>query len=183
MVKGLRQNQGKEGDYVSLCLADIRAELRQSDASIKASALLKLSYLTMIGYDMDMGLAVTVEVMACAKFTVRRSAYLAAALAFTADTTNGGYVQRVRFRTLGTNANATAARIWVNNGATTATAANNTLIDEITLPTTTVSQVAAQSNYELPLNFALPAGYRVYITVATAPTSAGWNATVIGGKY
>ena len=104
-------------------------------------------------------------------------------LAFTADTTNGGYVQRVRFRTLGTNANATAARIWVNNGAATATAANNTLIDEITLPTTTVSQVAAQSNYELPLNFALPAGYRVYITVATAPTSAGWNATVIGGKY
>ena len=104
-------------------------------------------------------------------------------LAFTADTTNGGYVQRVRFRTLGTNANATAARIWVNNGSTTATAANNTLIDEITLPTTTVSQVAAQSNYELPLNFALPAGYRVYITVATAPTSAGWNATVIGGKY
>ena len=104
-------------------------------------------------------------------------------LAFTADTTHGGYVQRVRFRTLGTNANATAARIWVNNGSTTATAANNTLIDEITLPTTTVSQVAAQSNYELPLNFALPAGYRVYITVATAPTSAGWNATVIGGKY
>lgn len=104
-------------------------------------------------------------------------------LAFTADTTNGGYVQRVRFRTLGTNANATAARIWVNNGSTTSTAANNTLIDEITLPTTTVSQVAAQSNYELPLNFALPAGYRVYITVATAPTSAGWNATVIGGKY
>jgi len=104
-------------------------------------------------------------------------------LAFTADTTNGGYVQRVRFRTLGTNANATAARIWVNNGSTTATASNNTLIDEITLPTTTVSQVAAQSNYELPLNFALPAGYRVYITVATAPTSAGWNATVIGGKY
>lgn len=104
-------------------------------------------------------------------------------LAFTADATNGGYVQRIRFRTLGTNANATVARVWVNNGSTTATAANNTLIDEITLPTTTVSQVAAQANYELPLNFALPAGYRIYITVGTAPTSAGWNATVIGGKY
>lgn len=104
-------------------------------------------------------------------------------LAFTADATNGGYVQRIRFRTLGTNANATVARVWVNNGSTTATATNNTLIDEITLPTTTVSQVAAQANYELPLNFALPAGYRIYITVGTAPTSAGWNATVIGGKY
>jgi hypothetical protein len=104
-------------------------------------------------------------------------------LAFTADATNGGYVQRIRFRTLGTNSNATAARIWVNNGATTATAANNALIDEITLPSTTVSQVASQANYELPLNFALPAGYRIYVTLGTAPTSAGWNATVIGGKY
>jgi hypothetical protein len=104
-------------------------------------------------------------------------------LAFTADVTNGGYVQRIRFRTLGTNSNATAARIWVNNGATTATGTNNTLFDEITLPTTTVSQVAGQANYELPLNFALPAGYRIYVTLGTAPTSAGWDAIVIGGKY
>ena len=104
-------------------------------------------------------------------------------LAFTADATNGGYVQRIRFRTLGTNSNATVARVWLNNGATTATAANNSLIDEITLPITTVSQVASQANYELPLNFALPAGYRIYVTLGQAPTSAGWNATVIGGKY
>ena len=104
-------------------------------------------------------------------------------LAFTADATTGGYVQRIRFRVLGTNSNSTVARVWVNNGATTATAANNTLIDEITLPNTLVSQVASQANYELPLNFALPAGYRVYVTLGTAPTSAGWNATVIGGKY
>jgi hypothetical protein len=104
-------------------------------------------------------------------------------LAFSADSTNGGYVQRIRFRTLGSNTNATVARIWVNNGLTTATAANNVLFDEITLPTTTVSQVAAQANYELPLNFALPAGYGIYITLGQAPTSAGWEATVIGGKY
>jgi hypothetical protein len=104
-------------------------------------------------------------------------------LAFSADSTNGGYVQRVRFRALGTNSNATVARVWVNNGLTTATAANNALFDEITLPTTTVSQQAAQANYELPLNFALPAGYGIYITLGTAPSSAGWEATVIGGKY
>lgn len=104
-------------------------------------------------------------------------------LVFTADATNGGYVQRIRFRTLGANSNVTVARIWVNNGLTTATAANNTLFDEITLPNTAASQVAAQANYELPLNFALPAGYRIYVTVGTAPTSAGWDVTVIGGKY
>ena len=104
-------------------------------------------------------------------------------LAFSADSTNGGYVQRIRFRTLGSNSISTVARVWVNNGLTTATAANNVLFDEITLPTTTVSQVAAQANYELPLNFALPAGYGIYITLGQAPTSAGWEATVIGGKY
>jgi hypothetical protein len=104
-------------------------------------------------------------------------------LAFSADSTNGGYVQRIRFRTLGSNSNATVARIWVNNGATTSTGTNNTLFDEITLPTTTVSQVAGQANYELPLNFALPAGYRIYVTLGQAPTSAGWDAIVIGGKY
>lgn len=104
-------------------------------------------------------------------------------LAFSADSTNGGYVQRIRFRTLGSNTNATVARIWINNGGTTATAANNTLFDEITLPVTSVSQVAAQANYELPLNFALPPGDRIYVTLGTAPTSAGWQATVIGGKY
>jgi len=104
-------------------------------------------------------------------------------LVFTADATNGGYVQRIRFRPLGTNSNATACRIFINNGSATGTATNNTLWDEITLPATTNSEVAAQANYELPLNFALPAGYRIYVTVGTAPTSAGWDATIIGGKY
>jgi len=103
--------------------------------------------------------------------------------AFTADTTEGGYVQRIRFRTLGTNSVATVARVWINNGGVTTTAANNTLFDEITLPTTTAIQTAAQANYELPLNFALPPGDRIYITLGLAPTSAGWQATVIGGKY
>jgi hypothetical protein len=104
-------------------------------------------------------------------------------LAFNADITNGGYVQRIRFRTLGTNLAATVARIWINNGSTTGTGTNNTLWDEITLPITTNSEVAAQANYELPLNFALPPGYNIYVTLGTAPNAAGWDATVIGGKY
>ena len=104
-------------------------------------------------------------------------------LAFTADSTNGSYVQRIRFRPLGTNTNATVARVWINNGSATTTASNNTLFDEVTLPTITNIETAAQSNYELPLNFGLNPGYRIYVTVGTAPTSAGWNATVIGGDY
>ena len=95
----------------------------------------------------------------------------------------GGFVQRIRFRTLGTNTSATVARVWINNGSTTGTAANNTLFDEITLVATTVSEVAAQATFELPCNFALPATYRIYITLGTAPTSAGWLATVVAGKH
>lgn len=103
-------------------------------------------------------------------------------LVFTAGA-NGSYVQRIRFRTLGTNSAATVARIWINNGGATGTGTNNTLWDEISLPVTTNSEVAAQANYELPLNFALPSGYTIYVTLGTAPNAAGWDATIIGGDY
>lgn len=95
--------------------------------------------------------------------------------------TNGSYVQRIRFRHLGTNV-ATVGRVWINNGSTTGTAANNTLFDEITIAANTLSQVAAAINYELPLGFALPAGYIIYVTLGTG-VAAGFKVTVIGGDY
>jgi hypothetical protein len=106
-------------------------------------------------------------------------------LAFTADATNGGYVQRIRFKpnnASGTNNIATVARVWLNNGSTTATAANNVLIDEISLPATTGSATAALPVYELPLNFAMPPGYTIYVTLGTG-VAGGYRTTVIGGKY
>lgn len=101
--------------------------------------------------------------------------------AFTADATNGGFVQRIRFRAAGTNI-ATVARVFINNGSTNATPANNILWDEITLAATTLSEVAALAVYELPLNFALPAGYKLNVTVGTT-VAAGYYVSVIGGKY
>ena len=95
--------------------------------------------------------------------------------------TNGSYIQRIRFRHLGTNI-ATVARVWINNGSTTGSAANNTLWDEITLAANTLSQTAAAINYELPFGFALPAGYIIYVTLGTA-VAAGFKATIIGGDY
>jgi hypothetical protein len=100
---------------------------------------------------------------------------------FTADATNGGFIQRVRFRAAGTNV-ATVARIFINNGSTNATIANNILWDEITLAATTLSEVAALAVYELPLNFALPPGYKINVTIGTT-VSAGYCVSVIGGKY
>ena len=101
-------------------------------------------------------------------------------LVFTASS-NGGYVQRIRFRPQGSNA-VTVARVFINNGGVTGTTANNILWDEITLPATSNSETSALPTYELPLNFALPAGYRIFVTLGTV-VLGGYSVTVIGGKY
>jgi len=102
-------------------------------------------------------------------------------LVFTADNTSGGYVQRIRFRPLGSNI-ATVARVWINNAGATGTTANNVLFDEVSLAATTAAQTSALANTELPLNFALPLSYRLYVTLGTGVT-AGYDVSVIGGKY
>lgn len=100
---------------------------------------------------------------------------------FTADTTNGGYVQRMRFKPLGTNV-ATVARVWLNNGSATTTGSNNSLWDELTIVASTASQTSALPVYEIPLNFALPPSYRLYVTLGTSGAT-GYDVTTIGGKY
>ena len=100
---------------------------------------------------------------------------------FTADATEGGFVQKIRFRAAGTNV-ATVARIFINNGSTNATAGNNILFDEITLAATTLSEVAALALYEIPLMIPLPAGYKINVTIGTT-VSAGYYVSAIGGKY
>ena len=100
-------------------------------------------------------------------------------LVFTAGT-NGSYVQKIRFRHTSSNATATVARIFINNGGATTTAANNVLFDEITIAVNTIVQTAASTNYELPLNFALPPNYIIFVTIGTA---ANLDATIIGGDY
>jgi hypothetical protein len=94
---------------------------------------------------------------------------------------SGGYVQRIRFKPLGANV-ATVARVWINNGLDNATAANNTYWDDISLPATSLSETSASPTFELPLNMALPAGYKIIVTLGTA-VAAGYTITVIGGKY
>jgi hypothetical protein len=96
---------------------------------------------------------------------------------------SGSFVQRIRFKASGSTT-ATAARIFINNGSATGSAANNVLFDEITLPLTTGIQTAATAVYELPMNIALPAGYRILTTLATAQSAGGgWYAAAVGGSY
>lgn len=80
---------------------------------------------------------------------------------------NGSLVTRLMIKSLGTNA-ASVLRIFVNNGLTLATPANNALIKEMTLPATTASQIAGSNDWEIPLNLRLAAGYKLYASIGTA---------------
>jgi hypothetical protein len=102
-------------------------------------------------------------------------------LVFTSDATNGGFVQRVRLKAIGTNV-ATVARIYINNGSTNGTAANNVFYGEISLPATTAATTAATVDIDYPLNIALPAGYKLYVGLG-ATVAAGWVVSVIAGAY
>ena len=104
-------------------------------------------------------------------------------LIFTADPTNGSYVQRLRFKSTGTTS-ATVARIFLNNGGN-GSAANSALYGELSLPATTAVVNAATIDVDYPMNFALNPGFRLFVAFATAPSVAGvgWVVTPIAGKY
>jgi hypothetical protein len=102
-------------------------------------------------------------------------------LIFTSDATNGGFVQRIRLKAIGTNI-ATVARIYINNGSTSVTATNNVFYGEVSLPGTTAINTAATVDVDYPMNFALPAGYKLYVGLG-ATVVAGWVASVIAGAY
>lgn len=106
-------------------------------------------------------------------------------LVFTADATNGGYVKNARVKVNPSqNTAATVVRFWVNNGLTTGTATNSAMIGELGLPATTTSASAPQADFDYPLNFAMPPGYRLYVTVGTAPGGTSELMVIVfGGKY
>lgn len=102
--------------------------------------------------------------------------------AFTAGT-NGSYVQKMRFRTVGSPA-ATVCRVFISSSTTTSTTAT-WLYDEITLPASTLSQTAASSVFELPINFALDPSYLLYVTfgTSTGASGTGYSVVTIAGDY
>ena len=97
---------------------------------------------------------------------------------------NGSLVGGITIRPIGTNI-ATVARIFLNNGSTNATPTNNSLISEITLPATTLSEVAAQpSILWLPpiTNYVIPSGYKLNVTIGTTVAS-GFALAAIAADY
>ena len=101
---------------------------------------------------------------------------------------NGGRVERIRARAVGTNV-ATVLRIFINNGLDPTTAANNTFYAEATLAATTLSEVATLTLNELPntvdttaFPIILPAGYKITATIGTT-VAAGYYLNAIGSTY
>jgi hypothetical protein len=108
---------------------------------------------------------------------------------WTADATNGGFLQRVRVKYV---ANATTTSVAcvmkffltaASSGAVTDT--TSWLIDEIAIPATgTLTTTAAPLNYDVAMNIAVPAGWSVVCKITVAqPASCGFIATGFGGKY
>jgi hypothetical protein len=112
-------------------------------------------------------------------------------LGFTADATNGGYVQSITIRPGavggvgggGGGTNATIVRLWANNGGAITTSANNALIGEVAIPPITASIAAANMGHEFPVFRAYPPGYKLYATFTVAQTNSWMDIVVWAGKY
>jgi hypothetical protein len=111
-------------------------------------------------------------------------------LIFTADATEGSFVRRVVLKPVSTIA-ATVARLWycsatgAFSAGTTNTAANTTMIDEITIAAWTASNTAAAPRYEIPVNLHLPVSTKLLMTfgTSTGAGTTGFNPLIEAGKY
>lgn len=109
--------------------------------------------------------------------------------AFTADATNGSFIDYVRcipVATTSTTTTATVGRIYassVTSGATTS--ANTLLLAEVSLPASAAANSSSAVNYiDIPLNFRLPAGWTILVTNQVAPAAnSNWRFIVVGGDY
>ena len=99
---------------------------------------------------------------------------------FTAGT-EGSYVQEIRARSAGTNV-ASVLRVFLNNGSSNATLANNVMIAELQLPATTLTEVASLADYTINIQRAIPAGYKLNVTLGTT-VAAGYFVSCFGGNY
>lgn len=110
--------------------------------------------------------------------------------AFTADATNGGYLNKIIFKYVAnatTQSNAAVAKIWLSSltSGTPTVGTQAWYIGEIVLPSTSTLATTTQTpTYDFPLGFPIPAGYTVLIVISVSqPANCGWLATVVGGKY
>ncbi|KAK2797015.1 AP-3 complex subunit delta [Onygenales sp. PD_10] len=86
LIRGLRNHKGNEVEYIQNSIKECRTEVKSQDMDKKTTALLKLIYLEMFGYDMSWAAFHVLEVMSSAKYPQKRVGYLGAVQSFRPDT-------------------------------------------------------------------------------------------------
>lgn len=86
LIRGLRNHKGNERAYIQDSIRECRKEIKSQDMDLKATALLKLTYLEMFGHDMSWASFNALEVMSSPKYPQKKVGYLAAVQSFRPDT-------------------------------------------------------------------------------------------------
>ena len=110
-------------------------------------------------------------------------------LIFTAGA-DGSFIYKVQFKAISTIA-ATVARIFYCSdtgtftAGTTNTAANSTMLAEVTIAAFTASNTTASPQYEASINHPIPANTKLFVTfgTSTGAGTTGFNPSVIAGDY
>ena len=96
---------------------------------------------------------------------------------------NGAYIDRIVWQGTGATAGPSVGRMWLTNATGPGVATDVTLLGEISLPTQTISEVAASPPLAWNAGFAIPATWRIYLTLGTV-AAAGFYVTAPGsGDY
>ena len=98
-----------------------------------------------------------------------------------ADPINGTRIEKLVWQPIGSNV-ASAGRVFLNNGQTNATPANNTYLDDVTLPISTLSEVATMAGVEMPLDIVVPPFHKINVALGTA-VAAGYAVYAVAGSY
>ncbi|KAJ7610855.1 adaptin N terminal region-domain-containing protein [Roridomyces roridus] len=86
LIRGLRANKKDESKFIAKAVDEIRTEIKSDDMELKAGAVLKLTYLDMLGLDMSWASFHVVEVMSSTRFHLKSVGYLAAVQSFDQET-------------------------------------------------------------------------------------------------
>lgn len=97
------------------------------------------------------------------------------------DPINGQRIIKLVFQPLGSNV-ASAGRAFLNNGQSSAVAANNTYLDDVTLPISTLSEVATMPGIDMVLDLVVPPFHKINVALGTA-VAAGYAVYAVAGNY
>ncbi|TIC17509.1 ARM repeat-containing protein [Wallemia mellicola] len=85
-IKGLRANKDDERKFIESVLDEIKVEIRNSDIDIKSTAILKLTYIEMLGFDISWSAFPIIETASSSKAHLKAIGYLAANQSFNSQT-------------------------------------------------------------------------------------------------